>query len=75
MGMGGTGSKAKKRYHAFSEKSARAGEGRYKKNIVLSRDDVERKLFPVISSYLSQPALQKQQRCLYRVPEGFGELL
>ena len=64
-GMGGTGSKAKKRYHAFSEKSARAGEGRYKKNIVLSRDDVERKLFPVISSYLSQPALQKNNKDAY----------
>ena len=34
-------------------------------NIVVSRDDVERKLFPVISSYLSQPALQKNNKDAY----------
>lgn len=64
-GMGGAGNKAKKRYHAFSEKGVRAGEGMNKKNIILSRDDVERKLFPVIASYLLQPALQKNNKDAY----------
>lgn len=54
-GMGGT----KRRYHAFSKETGSRG-------ISLTRDEVERKLFPVISSYLDQPALEKINEDAYK---------
>lgn len=54
-GMGGR----KRRYHVFSK-----GAGIYECS--LTRDEVERKLFPVINSYLDQPALEKINEDAYK---------
>ena len=49
----------KARYHVFSLKN------KFEKGISLSRDEVERKLFPVLNSYLDQPALKKSNEEAY----------
>ena len=50
----------KARYHVFSLKNER------EKGTALSRDEIERKLFPVINSYLDQPALSANNQDAYK---------
>ena len=50
----------KARYHVFSLKNG------LEKGISLSRDEVERKLLPVLNSYLDQPALKKSNEDAYK---------
>lgn len=49
----------KKNYHAFSLKNE------LEKGICFSRDEIERKLFPVINSYLNQPGLNGYNKKAY----------
>lgn len=50
----------KARYHVFSLKNG------LEKGISFSRDEVERKLLPVLNSYLDQPALKKSNEDAYK---------
>lgn len=59
-GMGGTKERDKKRYHVFSIKNEK------EKGTILSRDEIERKLFPVINSYLNQPSLKDYNQYAYK---------
>lgn len=58
-GMGGKNKRDKKRYHVFTI------DKRNKIEIRFSRDEVERKLLPVLNSYLDQPALKKSNETAY----------
>lgn len=49
----------KRRYHLFSKTNNSFVA-------LLSRDEIERKLFPVIASYLDQPALEKMNEDAYK---------
>ena len=51
----------KKRYHVFSEKNMQRPEEKS-----LSKDTIERKLFPVIESYLSQPNVSPANEKAYQ---------
>lgn len=50
----------KVRYHVFSLKNVR------EKGTLFSRDEIERKLLPVINSYLDQPALKDDNQYAYK---------
>ena len=54
-GMGGR----KERYHLFVLKPDQKGKNE-RKGRIISRDEIERKLFSVIDSYLDQPALKQK---------------